>query len=73
LTQRSFEWLWRTTRRVVTHAHQRTALAVLTTDLADHFADLAAHPFDVLRHVGSPHATAPHAADPDATTLRSAA
>ena len=58
------EWLWRTTRRVVTHAHQRTALDDLTTDLTDHFADLAAHPRDVLRHVGSPHATTPRAADP---------
>jgi hypothetical protein len=68
------EWLWRSTRRVVTHAHQRTAIADLTTDLTDHFADLAAHPRAVLRHVGSPHATAPHAADPpSATTLRSAA
>jgi DDE superfamily endonuclease len=68
------EWLWRTTRRVVTHAHQRTAIAELTTDLTDHFADLAAHPRAVLRHVGSPHATAPHAAEPPAaTTLRSAA
>jgi hypothetical protein len=68
------EWLWRSTRRVVTHAHQRTAIAELTTDLTDHFADLAAHPRAVLRHVGSPHATAPHAAEPPAaTTLRSAA
>ena len=53
------EWLWRTTRRVLTHAHQRTAIADRTTDLTDHFADLAAHPSDVLRHVGSPHAPAP--------------
>jgi transposase len=55
------EWLWRTTRRVVTHAHQRTAIAELTTDLTDHFADLAAHPDAVLRHVGSPNAPAPPA------------
>ena len=68
------EWLWRTTRRAVTHAHRRTAIADLTTDLTDHFADLATHPRDVLRHVGSPHATASHAAHPPAaTTLRSAA
>jgi transposase len=54
------EWLWRVTRRTVTHAHQRTTLDDLTTDLADHFADLAAHPDAALRHVGSPHtATAP--------------
>lgn len=67
------EWLWRTTRRVVTHAHERTAIADLTTDLTDHFADLAAHPRDVLRHVGSPHATAPHAADPPSASVRRAA
>jgi transposase len=68
------EWLWRVTRRVVTHAHQRTALDDLTADLTEHFAALAAHPRAVLRHVGSPHATAPHGADPpSATVLRSAA
>jgi transposase len=67
------EWLWRVTRRVVTHAHQRTAIADLTTDLTDHFADLAAHPRAVLRHVGSPHATAPHAADPPSMSVRRAA
>jgi transposase len=54
------EWLWRTTRRTVTHAHQRTALDDLTADLTEHFADLAAHPDAVLRHVGSPHAPAAH-------------
>ena len=53
------EWLWRSTRRAVTHAHQRTTLDALTADLTDHFADLAAHPSAVLRHVGSPHAPAP--------------
>jgi hypothetical protein len=67
------EWLWRVTRRAVTHAHQRTAIADLTTDLTDHFADLAAHPHDVLRHVGSPHATAPHTADPPSVSVRRAA
>jgi hypothetical protein len=67
------DWLWRTTRRVVTHAHQRTAIADLTTDLTDHFADLAAHPRAVLRHVGSPHATAPHSADPPSASVRRAA
>jgi hypothetical protein len=68
------EWVWRSTRRAVTHAHQRTAIADLTTDLTDHFADLAAHPRGVLRYVGSPHATAPLATDPpSATALRSAA
>lgn len=53
------EWLWRPTRRAVTHAHDRTAIDDLATDLTDHFADLAAHPDTVLRHVGSPNAPAP--------------
>jgi len=53
------EWPWRSTRRAVTHAHQRTSLDDLTTDLTDHFADLAADPDAVLRHVGSPNAPAP--------------
>ena len=53
------EWLWRPTRRAVTHAHQRTTIDELTTDLTDHFAGLAAHPDTVLRHVGSPNAPAP--------------
>ncbi len=61
------EWLWRATRRAVTHAHQRTAIADLTTDLTDHFADLAAHPADVLRHVGSPHAPRPDPRRPPGT------
>jgi len=68
------EWLWRVTRRAVTHAHHRTAIDDLTADLTDHFADLVAHPRAVLRHVGSPHAAAPHAADPPSpTAFRSAA
>jgi len=50
------EWLWRGTRRAVTHTHQRTDIADLTTDLTAHFASLATHPADVLRQVGSsPH------------------
>jgi transposase len=53
------EWLWRSTRRAVTHAHDRTAIDDLTADLTDHFADLATHPDDVLRHVGSPNVPAP--------------
>jgi DDE superfamily endonuclease len=55
------EWLWRTTRRAVTHAHERTAIEELTADLTRHFAALAADPDAVLRHVGSPHAPATHA------------
>jgi len=53
------EWLWRPTRRAVTHAHRRTRIDELAADLTDHFATLAAHPDAVLRHVGSPNAPAP--------------
>ena len=60
MTQRSFEWLWRVSRRAVTHAHDRTAIEELTADLTGHFAALAADPDAVLRHVGSPHAPATH-------------
>jgi hypothetical protein len=52
------EWLWRPTRRAVTHTHRRTAIADLDADLTDHFADLARDPGAVLRHVGSPNAPA---------------
>ena len=53
------EWLWRVTRRAVTHAHDRATIDELTTDLTGHFAALAADPDAVLRHVGSPNAPAP--------------
>ena len=52
------EWLWRVSRRAVTHAHQRAAIEELTADLTGHFAALAADPDAVLRHVGSPNAPA---------------
>ena len=53
------EWLWRVSRRAVTHAHDRTTIEALTTDLTEHFAALAAEPDAVLRHVGSPNAPTP--------------
>jgi hypothetical protein len=54
------EWLWRPTRRAVTHTHRRARIEDLAADLTAHFADLARDPDAVLRHVGSPHApTAP--------------
>jgi transposase len=55
------EWLWRVSRRAVTHAHDRTTIAELTTDLTEHFVNLAADPDAVLRHVGSPNAATPPA------------
>ena len=52
------EWLWRVSRRAVTHAHDRATIEELTADLTGHFAALAAAPAAVLRHVGSAHTPA---------------
>ncbi len=48
------EWLWRAARRVVTHNHQHRDLPSLQAAAQDHFRHLAAHPRDVLAHIGSP-------------------
>jgi DDE superfamily endonuclease len=48
------EWLWRVSRRAVTHNHQRRDFATLCADAEAHFQDLAAHPSEVLAHIGSP-------------------
>jgi hypothetical protein len=53
------EWLWRWTRRAVTHNHQRESFDAVQADLRDHFQHLAAQPNAVLRQVGSPFADAP--------------
>jgi transposase len=53
------EWLWRCTRREVTHAHQRTKFEELQTDLRRHFAALADQPRRVLQQIGSPYADQP--------------
>jgi len=50
------EWLWRWSRREVTHNHQRETFAALVEDLQIHFQTLAAHPPLVLRQLGSPFA-----------------
>jgi transposase len=50
------EWLWRVSRRVVTHNHHRSDFALLLTDVEHHFQALAQTPADVLRHIGSPFA-----------------
>jgi len=50
------EWLWRVSRRVVTHNHQRRDFALLLTDVETHFQALAQTPAEVLRHIGSPFA-----------------
>ncbi len=50
------EWLWRISRRVVTHNHHRSDFALLLADVEHHFQALARTPADVLRHIGSPFA-----------------
>ena len=50
------EWLWRISRRVVTHNHQRSDFALLLADVETHFQALTQTPDDVLRHIGSPFA-----------------
>lgn len=57
------EELWRVSRRIVTHGHQRRELKTLTEDAEMHFAWLAEHPANVLCHIGSPFA------DPSQATL----
>ena len=56
------EWLWRISRRVVTHNHQRNDFALLLADVQTHFQARTPTPADVLRHIGSPFAP-----DKDAT------
>ena len=53
------EWLWRWTRREVTHNHQRAAFVEVQADLRRHFQRLLAQPHAVLRQLGSPYADAP--------------
>jgi transposase len=53
------EWLWRWTRRAVTHTHQRTVFEDLQADLRQHFATLADEPCRVLQQIGSPYADQP--------------
>jgi DDE superfamily endonuclease len=50
------EWLWRWSRREVTHNHQRATFAALLEDIHDHFHTLGQHPNLVLRQIGSPFA-----------------
>ena len=50
------EWLWRISRRVVTHNHQRSDFDLLLADVETHFQVLTRTPEDVLRHIGSPFA-----------------
>jgi hypothetical protein len=48
------EWLWRISRRVVTHNHHRGTFELLLADVEQHFQVLAQAPREILRHIGSP-------------------
>ena len=50
------EWLWRVSRRVVTHNHHRSTFELLLTDAEKHFQALTRTPAEILRHIGSPFA-----------------
>src|SRR5438445_1980923 len=50
------EWLWRISRRVVTHNHQRSDFDRLLADVDTHLQALTQTPDAVLRHLGSPFA-----------------
>ena len=65
------EWLWRVSRRAVTHNHQRRDFATLCADAEAHFRSLADHPDAVLAHIGSP--GLPEQANPIAQPLAHAA
>lgn len=58
------EWLWRVSRRLATHNHRHRDLAELEAAARDHFAHLAAHPDEVLAHIGSPGSELVPAAEP---------
>jgi transposase len=50
------EWLWRISRRVVTHNHHRGTFELLLADVEQHFQVLAQAQTEILRHIGSPFA-----------------
>ncbi len=50
------EWLWRMSRKEVTHNHQRKRMEDLIEDAKAHFRRLREHPQEVLSHIGSPFA-----------------
>jgi transposase len=54
------EWLWRISRRIVTHNHQRRDFEALLADVRTHFETLSRTPDDLLRHIGSPFASNKH-------------
>jgi transposase len=58
------EWLWRWSRREVTHKHQRPTFAALREDIDAHFQTLRQQPDLVLRQIGTPFAEQVSAAQP---------
>jgi transposase len=58
------EWLWRWSRREVTHNHQRATFAALVEDIQVHFQTLGQQAGLVLRQIGSPFADQVLAAQP---------
>jgi transposase len=50
------EWLWRISRRIVTHNHHRENFEMLLADARTHFETLSRAPDNLLRHIGSPYA-----------------
>lgn len=57
-------WIWRVSRHVVTHNHQRPTFELLLADARKHFQTLTHTPADVFRHIGSPFALEKHATQP---------
>jgi hypothetical protein len=53
------EWLWRRSRREVTHNHQQDSSELLREDIRVHFQTLVQQPERVLRQMGSPFADEP--------------
>jgi hypothetical protein len=47
------EWLWRISRRAVTHNHHRERWQEVQDDIERHFTLLAEQPNEVLHHIGS--------------------
>jgi hypothetical protein len=60
------EWLWRISRRIVTHNHQRGDFEMLLTDARTPFESLTHTPDDLLRHSGSPFAPEQRPTQPQA-------
>jgi DDE superfamily endonuclease len=65
------EWLWRISRRIVTHHHHRKDFESLLAAARTHFETLSRSPDDLLRHLGSPFAPDKHPTQPQALAASS--